>query len=249
MMRDQLTLGISLRDEITFENYLVGCNEEVVSALKQLVAKGFPDYICLLGSEGVGKSHLLQACCQHAFSVGKSAFYLPLTRICDFSPRIVENLDDFYLVCIDDIQLIAGLKEWQEALFYLFNRLLQKGSKLLISTNGPIKHLAITLPDLESRLSSGVVYVLKPLTDSQKIAALQCRAESKGLHLSISAGRFLLNHYPRDLKALLACLDILDEASLKAQHRLTVPFIKTVLNSYKLTLVPAEINTGLEHDS
>jgi DnaA family protein len=40
---------------------------------------------------------------------------------------------------------------------------------------------------------------------------------------------YLLRRLPRDMPALFDLLDQLDEASLAAQRKLTVPFVKSVL--------------------
>jgi DnaA-homolog protein len=228
-MHDQLTLGIRLRDEANFASFLIAENQEVVSSLRHLVMGSSTEYIYLWGGKGAGKSHLLQACCQLASNAQLPAFYLSLGDPFEFTPQVLENLDDLFLVCIDNIHMIAGLRLWEEALFHFFNRSLQKNSRLLIAGKCIVKQLTITLPDLESRLSSGVTYYLKQLSDAQKLTALQLRANIRGFELTDDVGKYLLNHYPRDLEGLFNCLEVLDQASLKAKHRLTVPFVRSVL--------------------
>ncbi len=181
----------------------MGNNQEAVSSLVNLVTGSSSEYIYLWGSASVGKSHLLQACCQHAHSLQLPSFYLPLGDCQQFAPQILENLDNFFIVCIDNIQMIAGIKVWEEALFHLFNQSRQNRSRLVIAGNDNIKRLAFSLPDLESRLASGITYHLKPLTDAQKLAALQLRAQNRGLELNSDVGQYLLNHFPRNLQALI----------------------------------------------
>ena len=56
------------------------------------------------------------------------------------------------------------------------------------------------------------------------------RARLRGLELPPETGRYLLNHYRRDMASLCALLDELDLASLAAQRRLTIPFVKGILS-------------------
>lgn len=227
MLLDQLTLGIRLLDEATFDNFFLGDNTEVVAAIKALADTARWGFIYIYGNVGVGKSHLLQACCQ-CVSPQQSAFYLPLGP--EFSPAILENLDQYSLVCIDDIETYAGNRVWEEALFHFYNRAIQNQTRLLVAGISLVKQLPFLLPDLASRLSSGLTYILKELTDSQKLAALQLRAAKRGFNLSEEVGCYLLNHYPRDMSALFKLLEQLDQASLEANHRVTVPFVKQIFN-------------------
>ena len=50
-----------------------------------------------------------------------------------------------------------------------------------------------------------------------------------GFELPDETARWLQRRYPRDMHSLHNLLDTLDEASLVAQRRLTVPFIRSVL--------------------
>jgi DnaA family protein len=75
----------------------------------------------------------------------------------------------------------------------------------------------------------GPVYHLRPLDEKAKLRALQERASARGLELSDEAASYLLQHARRDMRSLLGVLDRLDRASLAAHRRLTVPFIRQVL--------------------
>ena len=73
-----------------------------------------------------------------------------------------------------------------------------------------------------SRESCQTILVLR---DPQQ----RVRAQERGFELPDETGRYLMSRYPRDLSSLFAVLDRLDQASLQAQRRLTVPFVKQVL--------------------
>ena len=90
--------------------------------------------------------------------------------------------------------------------------------------------MGIKLADLQSRLSLALVFQLHDLSDEDKLRALQLRASRRGLQLSDEAGRYILTRGERTMSKLFAHLECLDQASLQAQRKLTIPFIKATLN-------------------
>src|ERR1700733_1612221 len=85
--------------------------------------------------------------------------------------------------------------------------------------------------DLGSRCAAGVVFQLRALDEQEQHAALQLRARLRGLELPLETWQWLQRRLPRDMRTLHQLLDTLDEASLAAQRRLTVPFIREVLRA------------------
>lgn len=222
----QLTLGVQLKDEATFENYFPGKNIELITALKNTVSGSGERVIYFSGAKGEGCTHLLQACCHYA---NYPVVYLPLAELIMHSPRVFDDLESLQLVCIDDLQQLAGRSQWEEAFFHVYNRLQDNGGRLIVTANVPPKALGLVLPDVVSRLTWGIVFTLQSLSDEEKLAALMMRAERRGMILSEEVGKFILTHVPRQMSMLLATLDTLDKASLTAQRRLTIPFVKNVL--------------------
>lgn len=225
----QLTLGLSLRDEATFENFISGSNSEIVSALKNTASLHGNRRVYICGTSGFGCSHLLQACCHYAHQHHISSVYLPLSQLASLTPDVLAGLETLGLVCIDDVHMIAGLPEWEEAVFHLYNRVYDAGGSIVMAANDLPKGLTLKLPDLVSRLSWGIVYQLHALTDAEKLIVLTMRAKRRGMSLSDEVGKYILTHCPRHMRTLIAALDALDNASLAAQRRLTIPFVKEVL--------------------
>jgi hypothetical protein len=62
-----------------------------------------------------------------------------------------------------------------------------------------------------------------------ELAALRLRAAGRGLDLPEDTALYLLRRFPRDMHALGRLLDEMDVASLTAQRRLTVPFVRAIL--------------------
>ncbi len=230
MISPQLTLSLQLQAGFTFSNFYTGAsNLEGVSALKKWASGTGEPYLYLSGDSGSGRSHLLQACVHTAFADKKRAAYVPLRHFVTEPPETLQGFDAFDLVCMDDVQVIAGVNAWEEAVFHFFNRLHANQGRLLLSATAVPAKLGLALPDLASRLAWGVIYTLHPLRDDEKLTVLIKRAEERGIHLSEEVARFMLTHCPRHMRTLCAALDALDAASLAAQRRLTIPFVKAVL--------------------
>lgn len=225
----QLTLGVSLKDEATFSNFYSGKNAEIVSELRKSVAGQGEKIIYICGTRGQGLSHLLQACCHEADQHQARSVYLPLTNLLSLSPEVLIGFETFEIVCIDDLHAAAQYPVWQEAIFHLFNKVYDAGGRIIISAQDLPKHLGLCLPDLISRLAWGIIYQLHPLSDDEKLFVLTMRANRRGISLSEEVGKYILTHCPRHMSTLFAALDALDKASLSAQRRLTLPFVKEVL--------------------
>ncbi len=226
----QLTLmGMRVRDNATFDNFFTGSNELAVSFLHAFLTQDIQRYAYLWGKSGSGRTHLLQAMSINAEKNGHKAIYLPLADIATLPPQMLENLEYYDLVCLDDIHAIAGNAEWEEGIFHLYNRLDHMQRHLLITGNTAPRELPIKLADLQSRLTAGTIFQLQALTDHEKLNALQLRAQNRGLHMSDEVGNFLLRRTSRNMSDLYDVLDQLDQASLAAQRRLTIPFVKLVL--------------------
>jgi DnaA-homolog protein len=221
----QLPLAVRLRDFAVFDTFEPGPNGALIAVLADPAATG--PALWLWGPAGSGKSHLLQAAC----AANPSAAYLPVAELLAAGPGVLEGWQDRALVCIDDIDRLAGRFDWELAAFALFNRLWEQGGCLVVSASGGPAATQFALPDLQSRLAWGGVFRLAPLSDEDRVAALQRRARHRGLELPVDAARYLLRRLPRDMRALCGWLDTLDAASLAAGKRLTLPFVKAVIDA------------------
>ena len=228
----QLPLGIRLPDSSVFESYFAGRNQPVVDALLALHAADrprAPTCLWIHGAHGTGKTHLLQAVCARASREGRTAAYLPLPDVIELGEELLAGFGELAIVCLDDAQVVAGREKWERALFRLHQELDERGGRLLVAGATPPAALPFKLRDLGSRLNGGLVLTLQALDESEQMAALQLRAQLRGLELPDETAQYMLRRLPRDMTHLYAVLDELDAASLVAQRRLTVPFVKEVL--------------------
>jgi DnaA family protein len=225
---EQLPLGVRLRTSSTFGTFHPGENVALVTMLRSRAREpGLPP-AWLWGVPGVGRTHLLQATCALAGEHGAVSAYLPLGA--DWlTPGMLAGLEQLAVVCLDDVELVAGRADWERALFVLYNELAERGGRLVCAARGAPATLAISLPDLGSRLAASLVWQVRPLPEDAVPDALQARAAALGLELPDETLHYLLRRLPRGFAELCEVLDRLDGAALARQRRLTVPFVRSVL--------------------
>ena len=229
-MAKQLPLQFEFRANQTFEDFFSSSNLEVIDHLQKASVGLGERQVFLWGASGLGKSHLLQACCHKAQSLDLSSFYFSFSALELPDPELLIGLEVFNIVCFDNIENIAGNAAWENAFFNFFNQHRDQDHILIMSSNCAPKQIAIQLPDLKTRLNWGLTLKLQSLSDDDKIKALIFKADKMGFQISTQVGHFLLTHYERDLPALWVLLTKLDQASLAAKRKLTIPFLKQILN-------------------
>jgi DnaA-homolog protein len=124
---------------------------------------------------------------------------------------------------------------WEQALFRLFNDSAELRTRLIFAAGAAPRRLDWSLNDWRSRAAACVVYQLRDLDEAGRVEALRLRAAQRGLQLPHETSEYLLRRMPRDLPSLFEVLDHLDEASLIAQRRLTIPFIRDALEKLART--------------
>jgi DnaA-homolog protein len=227
----QLPLALRYPPDQRFETFV----QAPPGALAQLrdMAAGGPGVrgTCLAGPAGTGKSHLAIAACAEAEAGGRSAAYLPLTAAAGRVRDALEALEGRDLVAIDDVDAVAGSRDDEVALFDFHNRATDAGRAVLYTAALPPGVLPLVLADLRSRLAQCAFVALAPLDDDGRAEVLRLRAARRGLQIDTAAIEWLLRHAGRDLAGLTALLDRLDRASLAAQRRVTVPFLRQLWES------------------
>ncbi len=223
----QLPLGVRLHDRAVFASFLPGPNAEAVAALRQFASSAEAAMLYLHGPAGTGRSHLLQAVCASVAGAG----YFPLADMRGLGPAVLEGVANLPAAALDDLDAVAGDASWEQQLFRLYNDCQIAGCRLLVAASRPAIDLPVVLPDLRSRLAAMAHYALRPLDDEQQRAAIAVRAAQRGIELTDETLQYLQNRFTRDMKGLTALLDRLDVASLQEQRRVTLPFIRRVLDA------------------
>jgi DnaA family protein len=227
----QLPLAIVFPESATFENYEAGSNAFLLKMLEEIASGRGESQLYIWGNSGLGKTHLLQSTCRAASQVNRRSCYLPLSVMLQNGPGILQGLDNLDLIALDDLDRVITEDRWQNEVFSLINHCRTASVTLVFAARVNINGLNIQLADLKSRLAWGPVFEIRELDDESKKKVLKARAGQRNLELNDDAVNYMLSRYSRSMQQLCLLLERLDKASLSAQRRLTVPFIKSVLES------------------
>ena len=220
MRVEQLTLPISLEQNNTYKNFY--CHSPYMNELIQQVKNEETQVIILTGESSTGKTHLLQAACHQT---NRRWLYLNCETLDRSNPKILEDLKN-QLICIDNIELMKGKKNWEDALFKL---LLSNTNQLRISSQLP--SIQLEREDLNSRLQSLLTLKVIKLTEQSQEQALMFRSHNKGIPLSKELIQWMQKNLPRDNKFLFNFIDSLDTESLKSKIKPSIALAKKLLET------------------
>ena len=223
---EQLLLPVSVSEHMVFESFYPGPNLEIYQALQANVQKS----LWISGVQSSGKTHLLQATFQRCIRLSKSSLYIPMREFDQFSPEILDDLEQLHLICIDDIEFILGNQAWERKLLDLYERIQTTDTHLVVASHDSPKGINFFLPDLASRFSMSLIHQLEMLSETEILSAIQMHAEVRGFNLPKESVNYLLKRVERNVGSLIDIIEILDYESLSKQRKLTIPFIKNILN-------------------
>jgi DnaA family protein len=218
----QLILDLIPDHPPTLENFAVGGNADALTALAAwLSAENRETCLFLWGESGAGKTHLLRACGAESANT-----YVDAATDPDLSTLNA----DMTFIAVDNVEALSG--PGQISLFNHFNRLRPIGGRLIAAAEAPPLQMTQTLrEDLRTRLGSGLIFRLRPLSEAEKIATLNAQATQRGMRLSPEALDYVLARAPRDMRSLSAFLAALDRYSLEHKRPLTMPLLREVLQA------------------
>jgi DnaA-homolog protein len=227
----QLPLSLKFPPDQRLDAY--AGRDDVRDLVAGVAAGQRPDWLYLAGAAGSGKTHLLLAACAHAQALGRRAAFLPMPSLSGRLEAALSGQENADLVCLDGLDAIAGKREDEVALFHFHNRARASQARLIYAASTMPAALALSLPDLGSRLEQCTRLALEPLDETARRAVLRQRAARRGLELDEAVLDYLFRRVGRDLATLTNLLDRLDRESLAAQRRITVPFLRGVLDAGK----------------
>lgn len=224
----QLPLALRWPRRQRFEQFHAGANAAAVAAVQAQASGTDAAWVFLHGPVGSGRSHLLMAACQAASEAGRNVQYLPLATLADRAAALRGSAGS-ELLALDDLHVVAGDRNAEHALFDLYNRSRAEAGGMLFAAAGAPAQLELQLPDLRSRLGACTQFALKPLDDAERRHVLIAGAAARGVELDAAVLDWLFARHARDLGTLLDLLDKLDQASVAARRRITVPFLRAFL--------------------
>ena len=225
----QIALDIGLVSVPSFFNFFAGPNEAALKHLELWAGNALrapvPTY--LWGDAGSGKTHLLKAVGECLREQGASVGWMHASM---YEPP--EFSDAWAVVILDECHLYTAVQQ-QAAFNWFVNAISSADGRprwVLAAGNVPPADLALR-EDLRTRLGWGHVFELHALTEPERRAVLRREADARGIFLSDEAIDFVLHRFSRDLSSLMQLLDQLDGYALQTQRAITIPLIKSMLES------------------
>ena len=223
----QIPLDLALNAPHSLDGFIGGENLLLRALITQLALGRGEAQLFIHGAENSGKTHLAQAACFYAGQQGRSAAYVAVKK----NPTHLDHMDlsQIDLLVLDDVDALAGDDQGEFLLFDLINRLREQETPLLMTASLPPAACGFRLPDLLSRLGWGITMLIQAPNEAEKIELLRRKAQERGFDLPFESAVYLLQRSPRDLGSLIRIIQDLDHASLSAQRKLTIPFVRSVL--------------------
>jgi chromosomal replication initiation ATPase DnaA len=214
----QLALDLPHSESLTRDNFLEGPSNAAALAL----IERWPDWphrvMWLAGPEGAGKSHLAAIWADRTGAARTTAAAL--------HEGLLPGLLAGVAVVVEDLD--AGTID-QPSLFHLLNLVREHGTFLLLTARQPPTHLAISLPDLGSRLRAIPVVALGPPDDQLFLALLVKFCADRQMSVDAALVNYLASRIERSAAAARAAVAALDAEALRQRRPVTRALAAEVL--------------------
>ncbi len=197
----------------TFENYVVyEGNELAYTAAKKILEElGSINPLIIMGGNGTGKTHLLNAIGNEYIKRGKVIYMnseeLLLGKNVDLSADIL---------LLDDFHLLLEREDKHPFINLIFENFLKEGKEVVLATNFEVSMYPLD-PSLRSKIESGISVRLKPPNEKMRVNILKIKAKEMKVDLNddiifyLSKNISNLSRLVSSLKKLIAFSKILGE--------------------------------------
>ncbi|MBN1445527.1 MAG: chromosomal replication initiator protein DnaA [Candidatus Omnitrophica bacterium] len=181
----------------TFDNFVVGSNNQLAHAAAQAVSQSpgiAYNPLFLYGGFGLGKTHLMQAIVQSVKEREETKIiYIPAeVYLNDFIQSIKNKTTNLFrqkfrkldFLLIDDIHFIAGKEGTQEEFFHMFNFLYDQRKQIILSSDRPPAEISFLEKRLISRFEWGLVAEILPPDFETRVAILKKKCEIKNINVN-----------------------------------------------------------------
>lgn len=241
--RERSPAATGMNPRNTFENFVVGTNNEFARSAALAVAKAPAityNPLFIYGISGLGKTHLLQAIGHQVAANNKSAKVVYLSSE-QFTNEFIDAIQHGTLVkfrkkyrqadvlLIDDIQFFAGKERSQEEFFHTFNALHDGHKQIVLSSDRPASEIEKLEQRLVSRFEWGMTAEIQPPDTETRIAILRSKAEALGLSIDPWIVEFLADKIRNNVRRLEGALMRVASYKSLSERELTRDAIENLL--------------------
>lgn len=214
-----LPLGAATAYEL--EDFVVSsCNRMAYDLVRRWQAWEQPVLI-IFGPEASGKTHLA-----HIWAAEAQAVFLPPRELTNgkIASLLAENaLSGHYVV--DGLEQV----EDETALFHLLNGIREQGGKLLLISRVAPSRLGLKLADAQSRINAAPAAATDAPDDTVLHAALVKQFSDRQLRVGEDVVHYLLMRMDRSFASAREWVEKIDSASLAAQRKVTVAWLRELM--------------------
>ena len=217
---ERLASAGSLNPRNSFENFVVGPNNQLAHAASLAVAQAPAQAynpLFIHGSTGLGKTHLMHAIGHSILQRNPEArvAYLSTEKFTnEYIHAIQENaLTKFRqryrsvdVLLVDDVQFLAGKERIQEEFFHTFNDLFESQKQIVISSDRPVTEIATLEARLVSRFQWGLSADIQSPDFETRVAILKTKAATLKVTLPMPVIEFMAQHISKNIRRLEGAL-------------------------------------------
>jgi chromosomal replication initiator protein len=240
---ERAAIGGALNPRNTFENFVVGSNNQLAHAAALAVAQAPAQAynpLFIHGSTGLGKTHLMHAIGHSILQRNPDAriAYLSTEKFTnEFIHAIQENsLTKFRqryrsvdVLLVDDIQFLAGKERIQEEFFHTFNDLFESGRQIVLSSDRPVTEIAALESRLVSRFQWGLAADIQSPDLETRVAILRTKASSLKVDIPMPVLEFMAQHISKNIRRLEGALIKVSSYSALTGKPLDLPTAENLL--------------------
>jgi len=238
--RDQMSSVSSLNPKYTFENFVIGPNNQYAHAAAYSVSQAPGTQVnplFIYGSTGLGKTHLLQAIGNY-INLEKPYLKVLFVTTGDFVTEFINAIrnrtqESFQIkyrhvdiLLIDDIQFLENKEETQNEFFQVFNSLHGNKKQIVISSDRPPKQIATLADRLRTRFEWGMITDIQAPNLETREAILRDKAEKEKLVISDEAFNYIARRIKSNIRALEAAVSKLKMVSQFSRDEITIDLVK-----------------------
>lgn len=206
-----------LNPKYRFDNFIVGPSNQLAHAASMAAASSPGNRynpLFIYGGVGLGKTHLVNAIGHRIRQDQPAARVLFLSaerftnefiwslqnhRISEFRERYRTRCD---VLCIDDIQFLAGREQTQEEFFHTFNALYHADRQIVVTSDVYPQQIKEMEERLVSRFQWGLVADIQAPELDTRIAILKKKAEQEQIHLADDVALLVAQHVQSNVREL-----------------------------------------------